>query len=169
MFVDEAALYLLPGVVRTYAPRGETPILHAPLSRDHLSLMGGMTLGGQIFQRALSHSVKGEDAVGFLKHLVRHLGRVLVIWDGLPAHRSKAVKRYLREEAQGRVWLERLPSYAPDLNPKEGVWKQLKFTELANVCCRDLDELRVEYRRARERLRHKRSLVRACFGLAGLV
>ncbi len=107
--------------------------------------------------------------MNFLRHLARHLGRVLVIWDGLPAHRGSAVKRYLREEAQGRVWLERLPSYAPDLNPKEGVWKQLKFTELANVCCGNLGELRLDYRRARERLRHKRDLVRACFGLAGLV
>ena len=148
VFVDEAALYLLPGVIRTYAPRGDTPILHAPLTRDHLSLMGGITPDGRIFHRALPHSVKGEDAVSFLRHLVRHPGRVLVIWDGLPAHRSKVVKQYLQEEAQGRVWLERLPGYAPDLNPEEGIWKHLKLVELVNVCCRVTGELRVEHRRA---------------------
>lgn len=169
MFVDEAALYLLPGVIRTYAPRGDTPILHAPLTRDHLSLMGGITPDGRIFHRALPHSVKGEDAVSFLRHLVRHPGRVLVIWDGLPAHRSKVVKQYLQEEAQGRVWLERLPGYAPDLNPEEGIWKHLKLVELVNVCCRVTGELRVEYRRAVERLRHKRDVIRGCFELAGLL
>lgn len=143
-------------------------MLDAPLSREHLSVIGGITLEGQLFQQALDHAIKGPDAVGFLRHLVRHLGRVLVIWDGLPAHRSKDVKRYLSEEARGRVWLERLPGYAPELNPKEGVWRHLKLVELKNLCCENLVELKGAYRRARERLRHKRETLRACFQMAGM-
>jgi transposase len=72
--------------------------------------------------------------VRFLRHLVRHLGPGLVIWDGRPAHRSKVVKECLHEAA-GQVWLERLPAYAPGLNPEEGIWQHLKFHELANLCC----------------------------------
>lgn len=168
VFVDETALYLLPGVVRSYAPRGCTPVLRAPLAREHLSLIGGITPDGQLYQHALGHGVRGGDVVRFVKHLVRHLGRVLVIWDGLPAHRSTVVKEYLREEAQGRVRLERLPAYAPDLNPKEGVWRHLKLTDLANVCCKAVGDLKIAYRRAKERLRHHVDVIRGCFGLAGL-
>jgi transposase len=143
-------------------------MLNAPLSREHLSLIGGITPEGRLFQQALDHALKGADVVRFLRHLVRHLGRVLVIWDGLPAHRSKEVKRYLSEEAQGQVWLERLPGYAPDLNPKEGVWKHLKLVELKNLCCKNLAELKAVYRRAKERLRHKRETIRACFQMVGM-
>jgi len=58
--------------------------------------------------------------------------------------------------------LEQLPGYAPDLNPAEGVWNYLKRVELANVCCSDLRELRRQLIRARERVRHKRDILRAC-------
>jgi len=168
IFVDETALYLLPGVVRSYAPRGRTPVLRVPLSREHLSIIGGITPDGQLFQQALPHAVRGPDVVRFVRHLVRHLGRVLVIWDGLPAHRSTVVKEYLRNEAHGRVRLERLPAYAPDLNPKEGIWRHLKLVDLANVCCQAVGDLKRVYRRAKERLRHKVGVISGCFGLAGL-
>src|SRR5690625_7775145 len=98
--------------------------------------MGGITPDGRIFHRALPHSVKGEDAVSFLRHLVRHLGRVLVIWDGLPAHRSKVAKQYRQDEAQGRGWLERRPGYAPGLRPEVGTWEPPKLGEVGNVRCR---------------------------------
>jgi hypothetical protein len=58
--------------------------------------------------------------------------------------------------------VEQLPSYAPDLNSDEGIWHYLKRVELASVCCRDLRELRTHVTRARERLRHKRDVIRAC-------
>lgn len=169
MLVDEAALYLLPAVVRTYAPQGCTPVLQAPFSREHLSLIGGITPEGQLFQQALPHSVKGEDVVVFLKHLLRYLDRILVVWDGLPAHRSKRVKQFLTDEAKDRMQLEQLPGYAPELNPKEGIWQHLKRCELKNLCCRNMQDLKEHYRRARERLRHNKELIRACFRMAGLV
>ena len=64
---------------------------------------------------------KGEDIVRFLKHLLRRIkGKLLLIWDGLPAHRGQVVKQFLRQGAAKRLRLERLPGYAPDLNPDEG-------------------------------------------------
>jgi transposase len=72
---------------------------------------------------------KRESAgiVRFLKHLLRHIsGKLLVVWDGLPVHRSQAVKDFLRQGATQRVHLEQLPGYAPELNPAEGVWNYLK-------------------------------------------
>jgi transposase len=87
---------------------------------------------------------------------------VLVIWDGSPIHKGQPIKDFLAAGAAKRLHLERLPGYAPDLNPDEGIWNYLKRVELKNRCCRDLAELRLELRRAKERLRHKREIIRAC-------
>ena len=43
--------------------------------------------------------------------------KLLVVWDGSPIHRSKVVKRFLAEGAAGRLQLELLPGYAPEMNP----------------------------------------------------
>ena len=64
--------------------------------------------------------------------------------------------------AAKRLHLEQLPGYAPDLNPDEGIWNYLKRIELGNVCCSDLDQLSTELIRARERVRHKRDIIKAC-------
>jgi len=88
--------------------------------------------------------------------LLRHIpGKLLVIWDGLPAHRSRVVKAFLCEGGARRIHLAQFPSYAPDLNPDEGVWNYLKRVELKNVCCHNLSELRAELRKAIMRLRRK--------------
>jgi transposase len=104
-----------------------------------------------------------EGVVGFLRVLLRKIpGKLLVIWDGSPIHKGQPIKDFLKRGAARRLHLERLPGYAPDLNPDEGIWGYLKRVELANVCCRDLQELRTQVIRARERLRHKRDIIRAC-------
>ena len=89
-------------------------------------------------------------------------GQIILIWDGSPIHRGQPVKDFLRRGAAKRLHLEQLPGYAPDLNPDEGVWNYVKRVELANICCRDLSELRIHVIRARERLRHKWEIIRAC-------
>ena len=49
VFEDESGFYLLPGLVRTYAPEGQTPVIHEKQTRDHLSVMGGMTPEGKVY------------------------------------------------------------------------------------------------------------------------
>jgi transposase len=112
---------------------------------------------------------KAEDAVRFLKHLMRQIeGKLLVVfWDGSPIHRGRAVKDFLGSGASRRLQLEQLPGYGPDLNPEEGVWKHLKYVELKNLCCQSLSELRVELRKAKERLRHKRDIILGCIRQPG--
>lgn len=168
VWVDEVGFYLLPGRVRTYAPRGQTPILQVPLTKDHLSAISGITLEGQLYQMVRETALHGEEVVVFLRHLLRHLvGKLLIIWDGSPIHRSKVVKQFLREGGAERIHLEALPGYAPDLNADEGIWNYLKRVELRNVCCRDLLHLKRELRRAVARLRRKRRIVQGCIKQAG--
>ena len=169
VFEDESGFYLLPGVVRTYAPEGLTPVLRAKQTRDHLSVMGAMTPAGRVYTLARQESLNGLHCIEFLLHLLRVAGdRLLVIWDGSPIHRRSAVTEFV-SSTRGRVWLEALPGYAPDLNPwDEGGWHHLKDVEMRNLVCRDLEELHQELYLAISRLRQKPHLVRSFFAQAGL-
>ncbi len=71
--------------------------------------------------------------------------KAILIWDALPAHKSRIMQDYL---ASQRSWLtaERLPGYAPDLNPVETLWSNVKGQELANRCSKDIDEAEVALR-----------------------
>jgi transposase len=123
--------------VRTYAPCGQTPILRVKLTRDHLSAIGGITPTGRLFMQQQDHAYDAQDVVRFLRLLLRRIsGKVLVIWDAAPIHRAQVIKDFLKRGAAKRLHLERLPGYAPELNPQEGVWNLLKRRELKNVCCR---------------------------------
>ena len=152
---DEAGFYLLPARVRTYAPRGHTPILRLPLRRDHLSAIGALTADGRVLMHVQTEAFRGPRGVRFLRHVLRHMaGKLLVIGDGSPIQRAKVVKTFLAEGGAKRLWLEQLPGYAPDLNPVEGIWNSLKRVRLGTVCCRTLAEVRYEVRLATANLRH---------------
>ena len=163
VWVDESGFYLLPLALRTWAPRGQTPLLRVKLTRDHLSAISGSPVEGRLFLQVRADTYDSAAVVGFLRVLLRKIpGKVLVSWDGSPIHKGQAIKAFLKRGAAKRLHLERLPGYAPDLNPDEGSWNDLKRVELGNVCCHDLDDLRAALLRARERLRHKREVIRAC-------
>jgi transposase len=143
VWVDEAGFYLLPLAIRTWAPRGQTPMLRVPLSPDHLSAISAITLDGRLFLQVRTDSYDGEAVVGFLRMLLRKIaGKLLVIWDGSPIHHGRAVQEFLSAGAAKRLHPERLPGYAPDLNPDEGIWNYLKRVELGNVCATDLADRR---------------------------
>lgn len=169
VFEDESGFYLLPGLVRTYAPQARTPVLHEKQTRDHLSVMGGMTPAGKVYTLARQESLNGLHSIEFLTHLLRVAGqRLLVIWDGSPIHRRAAVKEFVAG-TRGQVWLEALPGYAPDLNPwDEGGWHHLKNVEMRNLVCLDLEELHQEFHLAVGRFRQKPHLIQSCFAQAGL-
>ena len=170
VFVDESGFYLLPGVVRTWAPRGETPVLRARLTRDHVSVISGITPAGELYTTMQDHAFTSSDCVRFLKHLRRQIGRkIIVVWDGAPIHRSKVVKEYLATVGKGEVHLERFPPYAPELNPDEGIWRHLKYVELRNLCCETLEELKLEIRKAVARIRRRSSIVLACIAQPGIM
>ena len=168
VFVDESGFYLLPGVVKTYGPEGRTPIISEWQTRDHLSVMGGVTPQGKVYSLVRPTSLSGLQSVEFLIHLGRLAGdRLLVIWDGSPIHRRAWVREFV-EEAGGKIHLEPLPPYAPDLNPVEWLWRHLKRVEMANLTCLDLEQLHEELHLALGRVREKGRLIPSFFEGAGL-
>ena len=89
----------------------------------------------RLFARTKKDSFNTASLIDFLKQLKGFVRgqRVILIWDHLPAHRSRDMSQFLWAQ---RHWLqiEWLPGYAPDLNPTEGVWSNIKGREMANLC-----------------------------------
>jgi hypothetical protein len=131
--------------------------------------MGGMTPAGKVYTLARQESLNGTHSIEFLAHSLRVAGkRLMVIWDGSPIHRRVAVTEFVAGR-RGKIRLEAMPGYAPDLNPwDEGGWHHLKDVQLANVVCRDLEELHKHFHLAVARLRRTPDLVRSFFAQAGL-
>jgi transposase len=168
VFVDESGFYLLPGITKTYSLCGKTPMMKSVATRDHLSVMSGITPVGQLYTLVRAESLTGQESVVFLKHLQHYFSdKLLVIWDNSSIHRDNRVKAFLSQDTHN-IHLEALPPYAPDLNPVEDVWQQLKHVELRNLCCLNLNHLHDELEFAIMRLRNKPHLIQTFFADAGL-
>ena len=172
---DESGFYLLPSLLRTWAPVGWTPVIRRKLSREHLSAISAVSMTEKLYLAAQDHSYKdhsckGADIISFLEQLLEEIeGRLLMIWDGAPVHRSRAVKEWLAQGAAQRIQLEQSPGYAPELNPDEGVWRYLKRVELKNLVCADLEQLGREFWAAAGRLLSKPEVLRSCIREVGYV
>ena len=154
----------MPSVTRTYAPVGQTPILREWWTRDHLSAISAISPEGKLYFHAQEGAINSADVTAFLEHLLREVsGRIVIIWDGAPIHRSRVIRDFLANGAAPRLHLERLPAYAPELNPGEGLWQQLKGVELRNVCCFNIPHLRHELRDAVKRVRRRPRLINNFF------
>ena len=130
-------------------------------------MMAGITWWNFYF-KLFPGAIKAPQIVEFLTHLLRHLRRpLLVIWDGLPGHHSALVRDFVTAQG-GRLTLECLPGYAPELNPVEYIWAYLKKNELANLCPRELWDLSTAARAGLRRMRRRPTLVRAFWQQAEL-
>lgn len=154
--------------MRTWAPAGQTPILRSPLTRDHCSAISAITPTGELYLALQEQAFDSLAVIAFLQQLLALIaGKLLIIWDGAPIHRSQAIKTFLTQQAAGRIWLERLPGYAPDLNPDEGIGHYLKHVELKNLCCQNMQHLKTQLLAAHQHLRQKPEIIKACFAQVG--
>ena len=110
--------------------------------------------GAQLCFHVRAGNYDTDSLIEVIKQLRVFLGgeKATLLWDGLPAHRSAAMRAWLTTQ---RSWLvvERLPAYAPDLNPVEGLWSSLKAVELANLTSPTLAEVIDQAHRGIERVR----------------
>jgi transposase len=105
---------------------GQTPILREWCTHDHLSAISAISPKGKLYFHSQDRAINADNVVAFLEHLLREVpGRMILIRDGAPIHRSHTIKAFLANGASQRFHLERLPAYAPELNPEEGLWHQL--------------------------------------------
>lgn len=167
VFVDESGISERPNCYRTWAPRGQTPVLQYHFNWKRLSAIAGVSWWHFYF-RLFPGTIRGPQVIEFLKHLLRHIkGKLLIIWDGLRAHRSALIREYVAS-LQGRLQLEFLSAYAPELNPVEYLWGYWKHHELPNFCPKDFGQLSTCARKALQRMRRRPTLVRAFWKQAKL-
>ncbi len=174
LFQDESGVSERPSVRRTWAPRGETPVLIHAFNWKKLSISAVLAYRwdgkrSRLYFQMRAGSYNSESLIAFLKDLRRHLRgkKAILVWDGLPAHKSRVMKEYLRSQ---RHWLqqERLPGYAPDLNPVEDLWSNIKGQELANRCSEGLADAGAAVDSGMERVRQSGQLPFSFLHHAGL-
>ncbi len=174
MFVDESGVTFTPLVQRTWAPRGQTPVLkHRLRSWKKVSLAGvwSVTHGRRRVDWSCElvpgRSLVQEDFIDLLRSLLRRWrGNLVLLWDRLPAHRSAAVRRFVARHP--RLDVEYLPPYAPELNPNEYAWGYLKRNLLPQFCPDDLHQLHVETWFQTMRLAGRDQLLRSFFNATKL-
>ena len=135
---------MAPLVRRTWAPRGETPeLVQKSGAREKVSVLGALCLSPerdrlQLYSQTLVNGYFDNWSVAaFLEAMVRSLaGRFVVVWDGGSVHKGDPI-RDLEDGFGDRLTLERLPPYAPELNPVEFLWGWLKYSRLNNFAPRD--------------------------------
>jgi putative transposase len=145
--IDETGLLLNPLVRRSWAPRGQTPVVGGDGGhRRKVSVIGAVSASpaarhlGLYFATLPDGFFTAGAVAGFLRGLLGHLrGKVVAVWDGGGNHKGPQIRELLRRNE--RLSLERLPAYAPELNPAEQVWSWLKYGQLANFVPHDLAEL----------------------------
>lgn len=174
VFQDESGISERPSVRRTWAPRGETPVLIHAFNWKKISVCAALAYRWdgkrcRLYFQTRPDSYNAESLIAFLKDLRCHLrgSQAILVWDGLPAHKSRIMKQYLHTQ---RHWLrvERLPGYAPDLNPVELLWGNVKGQELANRCSADLGEAAAALGDGLARVRQSQQLSFAFLHHAGL-
>jgi len=147
VLIDESGFFLNPLVRRTWAAKGKTPVLRSfGRHRDKVSVIAALSVSalrrrpGLYFHADPRHYITAETVVSFLRKVLKRLrGRVIVVWDGGSSHKGELIRGLLTRYP--RLHLERLPAYAPELNPVELLWSYLKYGKLANFVPRHIYHL----------------------------
>jgi transposase len=167
LFVDESGISQRPTRVRTWAPKGDSPVVQFHFNWDHVSIIAGMHCSGVTF-RLHDGAIRKEEVVELLKALNAHYRRkLLIVWDGAKPHRSRLVHDYVKSTG-GQIVVERLPAYAPELNPVEYLWAWLKRHALANYCPNTQAELHHGARAKLKSAQRRSSIITACWSQAEL-
>ena len=131
LFWDESGFRADAVHGKTWAPRGQTPVIERPGQRQSISAASAVSAKGAFWFATYQGGLTGELFVELLKKMMyRRKKPVRLVVDGLPAHKKALVKEYVASTA-GKLTLHFLPGYAPDLNPDELVWSHAKRTGVA--------------------------------------
>jgi putative transposase len=172
VFADESGFLLIPNVVRTWAPQGQTPIhRHRQGRRDKISVISGISVSPRRHRLGLYYllfydNIGQDEVCMFLRELLRHMrGPIIVLLDNSSTHKEAPLEQLLGQHR--RLGIEYFPSYAAQLNPDEGVWSLAK-RELANSCPNDVDELMEDILGSIEGIRNSPEKLRACIAQSEL-
>jgi transposase len=162
-FADEAGVRSDYHAGTTWAPVGRTPVVATTGDRFGVNLISAVTAKGALRFAAYDGNLNGPVFIDFCRRLLNDAsGRVFLILDGHPVHRSNAVKQFAASTS-GRLRLCFLPGYSPELNPDEWVWKHVKHDRIGRAGVNGLDDLKAKALAALHRLQKLPHLVQSFF------
>lgn len=167
VFLDESGFLMAPLVRRGWRPRrNPSVLLQRTRSHKKVSAIAALCIPPTRDQVRLTFrlhpdiNIDSDRVIEFLQHLQRHLqGPIVLLWDGLNAHRSYLTREFLSRQPGIHVFP--LPGYAPELNPVEYLWGYLKWNPLANFAPLDLATLTRSTRRATRCAQRRPDLLRS--------
>ena len=162
-FADEASVRSDFHAGTTWAPRGQTPLVRTTGARFSVNLISAVTPQGKLRFSVVDGTLTAPRFIEFCRRLLHDAqAPVFLIVDGHPVHRSKAVKTFVAS-TEGALRLFYLPSYSPELNPDEWVWKNVKHDRVGRIGVAGPDDLKAKAVAALRRLQRLPQLVRGFF------
>ncbi|MDD9950341.1 MAG: IS630 family transposase, partial [Zetaproteobacteria bacterium] len=165
LFADEASFAMWGSLHYTWSPRGKQPIVPTSGQRKCYKAFGVINYRtGKLTYMGVEGKLNSESYINFLK-LVKSKTRkpLIIVHDGAPYHRSDDVKDFLALE--DRMTVYRLPAYAPELNPIEGLWKKSKAMATHLIHFPTFDELVIRVESVLEHLSKLPAEIMSLFGL----
>ena len=163
---DEGGFSLVSPLKRTWSPCGQTPVVRTSLNHhQRLNLLGAVLVPYhrkkhfKLMVHSYTCTLTGVQVIAFLKQLLRTIpGEIVWVWDNHPIHQRKLVEDFIEQEPRLHVYW--FPTCAPELNPAEFIWTQLK-EHTASTAPYDMPELRrniitgiAKIRRSKPRLQY---------------
>jgi transposase len=170
-FLDETGFLLIPPVRKTWAPRGQTPVVRHHQKRERISVIGGLSVSPKrqhigLFYQLHRKNIQQAEVCSFLRHLLHHLhSPLIVLWDNGRPHKGESIREFCRYHP--RLHLQHFPPYAPEINPSEGVWSQAKES-MANGRPDDQEQLWEHLLLTFANLSSSQPTLRACIHLSDL-
>jgi transposase len=148
---------------RSFAPKGQTPVLRRPATRRTLSMISAVTNRGTLRFMLYEGALNAGLFVMFLQRLVRGArGKVFLIVDNLKVHKAGKVEAWVAQHRE-RIELFFLPAYAPEHNPDEFLPSALKRSLGRRPAVKDKAGLESRLRGYLCRLQRQPERVRAFF------
>lgn len=163
---DESTVQLCANIVKTYAPKGKTPVLelHDTKGYQYVCLASSISPEGKMYYEMRNKGFKGAEIVEYLKGLLQTTDRkIMLIWDNATWHKSEEVKNFLISETGKRLWVANTPPYSPEFNPSELIWANLKFVQIANTCAKNITQLKEIVAKGMDFIADKIAIIKAFF------
>ena len=163
-FQDESAVSLAPVLGTTWSRKGKTPKIKVTGNRGSIAVSSAISPAGRMLFRIEKKTVNSETFIDFLKQIMRNhkLRKIIIVTDNSMTHISAMTKKFL-EQNKNKLAVYLLPTYSPDLNPDEEVWKYLKNVKLEAHQARNKKEFRPLIRSKMQSMQKKPNLIRSFF------
>ncbi|MDP3640283.1 MAG: IS630 family transposase [Nanoarchaeota archaeon] len=163
-FQDESGVSLIPVLGKTWAPKGKTPKIKVTGNKGGLCVTSAISPVGRMVFRIENHTIHAEDHIDFLKQIMKYHPhrKIIVIEDNAPPHIAGLVKDFV-DENKNKIAVYYLPTYSPDLNPDEKVWKYLKNVKLKAHQARNKKEFKPLVQAKMQSIQKRPKLIKSFF------